>query len=66
MINSFMRDYVITILTHPHYHLLNYPIFTMNKYFELLAKLEYEIDSMLMIIKQKLQTPINEKFWENN
>jgi predicted glycosyltransferase involved in capsule biosynthesis len=38
----------------------------MNEDFELLAKLEYEIDSMLMMIKQKLQTPINEKFWENN
>jgi hypothetical protein len=66
MINSFMRDDVITFLTHPHYHLLNRPIFIMNKDFELLSQLEDEIDSMMIFILQKLLNPFNEKFWENN
>jgi len=38
----------------------------MNSDFELISKLEDEIDSMMIFIMQKLLCPINEKFWENN
>jgi len=38
----------------------------MNKDFELISKLEDEIDSMMIFIMQKVLYPINEKFWENN
>jgi hypothetical protein len=61
-----MRNDVITFLIHPHYHLLNQPIFIMNKDFELISKLEDEIDSMIIFIMQKVLYPFEEKFWENN